>query len=101
MIIPYSKTIKYTEPLIVNMYPDVEPDDVYTIVINYASKASYECEKSEMWFDATSQFMRAKINIELMLAELNELFCINLSDDELKKCAGYLLSDMGCAASEY
>ena len=101
MIIPYIKAIKYTEPLIVAINPIISSDDVYNIVINYASKTSNEYDNAEMWFDATSSFMRAEINIETMLVELNELFCINLFPDEIKKCVRYFMFSVEDIASEY
>ena len=101
MIIPCIKFKEYSEPLIVGINPIISSDEVYDVVINHASKASEEYVGGEMWFDATSPFMRARINVEEMLMEINKLFYINLSHEEIKKCAGYIMHTIDYIASEY
>ena len=101
MIVPYPKLKDNIDTLVCIIKPCVTLEDLYNVVVKYASKAADEYQPGEIRRDGDSAFIRARENTETIFKEVNEMLGINMRQVEIRILAGEFVFGAEEIAAEY
>lgn len=84
VIVPYPKLKENIDLLVCMIKPGVTLEDLYNVVVKYASKAADEYQNGEMLHDENCVLMRAKDNTETIFKEVNTMLGIDMRQVEIR-----------------